>query len=196
MEKDEKLLACFREEIEAIQTEQITACKQELAAIQTRLEQELREDAQAKAAQWYEQEAAELTARHAIEMSRLKDENHRKLMKERALLVDTLFEEVKQRLNAYRKTSAYLETLKQRLQPYAQIKDALILQVGACDEALLDELLKELGPKAHGEVSAQITLGGFRLINPAKAQMSDESYDSVLAEAKEQFLLTSGLTIA
>lgn len=195
MEKDEQLLACFQTEIEAIKETQIKACKQELETIQARLEAQMHKDAQAKATQWYEQEMEELTSKHAVEMSRLKDETHHRLMQERAILVEELFDEVRERLCAYRSTSAYLETLKQRLAPYAKKSD-VILQVGSFDEPLLSELLQELKEGAKGEVSEAITLGGFRLICPKQAQIMDESFDSVLEEAKEQFLLTSGLTIA
>lgn len=195
MEKDKKLLACFQTEIEAIKEKQINECKQELETIQARLEAEIYEDAQTKATQWYEQEVEELTSKHAVEMSRLKDETHHQLMKERTMLVEALFDELKERLCAYRNTSAYGETLKQRLALYAKKSD-VILQVGAFDEPLLNELLQELTESAKGEICEAITLGGFRLIFPKQAQIMDESFDSVLEEAKEQFLLTSGLTIA
>ncbi len=196
MEKDERVLACFQQEIAEITDAKITALKQELEHTKQRMEQELQANAQAKAKQWYDQEAAELHVQHAVEMSRLHDETHHRLMKERADMVNTLFDQVKERLCAFRDTKEYKDVLLEKLKRYLKEYKQVRIQIGAFDEALIKEILTQLKSDIPYEIVSDITLGGFRLVLCDLGRILDETYDNALEDAKESFLRTSGLTIA
>lgn len=196
MEKDERVLTCFQQEIADITEAKIAAIKQELAAMQQRMEQEMQAEAEAKAQQWYGQEAQELSVTHAVEMSRLQDETHHRLMKERAEMVNSLFEQVKERLCAFRAQADYRAFLLEKLQRYIKAYPHSKVYVAAFDEALMKELLAQLSVNVPCEVAADITIGGFRLVDSDAARIIEETFDSALEEARETFLRTSGLTIA
>ena len=90
----EELLKCFQSEITAISEAEIAEAQREMKEIRLRTEQEINEGAQEAARLWFEQEAQDLSARHAVAMSHINDENHRRLMTERSLMAEELFEAV------------------------------------------------------------------------------------------------------
>lgn len=192
----EKLLQCFQAEITEISEAQIASAKQEMQEIQKRMEKEISENAQDEAQRWYEQEADELHAQHAITMSHLNDENHYKLMQERTKLVESLFDEAKQQLEQFHQGKQYLSFLRSRLAAYEWGQEEVVLQLCQSDEALMPELLKQLPPNAAGEIVKDIALGGFRVLIKHQGKLIDETIDSALDEAHRQFLQTSDLTIS
>ncbi len=194
MERDERVLACFQQEIADITKAKIASIKQELDAVQMRMEQEVQEESEARAQQWFEQEAAELRVQHAVEMSRLHDETHHHLLKEREVMVNALFDQVKERLCAFRKSGEYKTLLLEKLKRYTKEYKNIKMQIGSFDESLIKEL--QLDTDVPYEVVSDIKLGGFRLVLSDPARIIEETYDSALEEAKEAFLRTSGLTIS
>ena len=179
MEKDEQLLACFTQEIQAIKEQTIASLKQELEANQARIEQELRNDVKAKADEWFAQEAAQLSVEHAIAMSQLGNDSQQRLLCMRKEWQDRLFDQ-----------------LKQKLRDYERETQELRLEVGEYDRDLLPQLLAVLGEQAQGVPVSDIAYGGFRLYMPQRRRLVDETFDSALAEAQEYFIQNSGLIIA
>lgn len=192
----EELLKCFQSEITAISEAEIAEAQREMKEIRLRTEQEINEGAQEAARLWFEQEAQDLSARHAVAMSHINDENHRRLMTERSLMVEELFEAVKQQLMQFHKDKQYQELITKKISAYANRDETLVLQLGHDDEALMKQLLSILGNHATGEIVDDIVLGGFRLVLKDKERAIDETLDSALIEARKDFLQTSALTIA
>lgn len=192
----EELLKCFQSEITAISEAEITEAQREMKEIRLRTEQEINEGAQEAARLWFEQEAQDLSARHAVAMSHINDENHRRLMTERSLMAEELFEAVKQQLMQFHKDKQYQELITKKISAYANRDETLVLQLGHDDEALMKQLLSILGNRATGEIVDDIVLGGFRLVLKDKERAIDETLDSALIEARKDFLQTSALTIA
>ncbi len=192
----EELLKCFQSEITAISEAEIAEAQREMKEIRLRTEQEINEGAQEAARLWFEQEAQDLSARHAVAMSHINDENHRRLMTERSLMVEELFEAVKQQLMQFHKDKQYQELITKKISAYANRDETLVLQLGHDDEALMKQLLSILGNRATGEIVDDIVLGGFRLVLKDKERAIDETLDSALIEARKDFLQTSALTIA
>ena len=119
----EELLKCFQSEITAISEAEIAEAQREMKEIRLRTEQEINEGAQEAAKLWFEQEAQDLSARHAVAMSHINDENHRRLMTERSLMVEELFEAVKQQLMQFHKDKRYQQLItkkNQRLYEYGR----------------------------------------------------------------------------
>lgn len=192
----EELLKCFQSEITAISEAEIAEAQREMKEIRLRTEQEINEGAQEAARLWFEQEAQDLSARHAVAMSHINDENHRRLMTERSLRAEELFEAVKQQLMQFHKDKQYQELITKKISAYANRDETLVLQLGHDDEALMKQLLSILGNRATGEIVDDIVLGGFRLVLKDKERAIDETLDSALIEARKDFLQTSALTIA
>ncbi|MCI8850462.1 MAG: hypothetical protein HFE82_02790 [Erysipelotrichaceae bacterium] len=192
----EELLKCFQSEITAISEAEIAEAQREMKEIRLRTEQEINEGAQEAARLWFEQEAQDLSARHAVAMSHINDENHRRLMTERSLMAEELFEAVKQQLMQFHKDKQYQELITKKISAYANRDETLVLQLGHDDEALMKQLLSILGNRATGEIVDDIVLGGFRLVLKDKERAIDETLDSALIEARKDFLQTSALTIA
>ncbi len=192
----EELLKCFQSEITAISEAEIAEAQREMKEIRLRTEQEINEGAQEAARLWFEQEAQDLSARHAVAMSHINDENHRRLMTERSLMAEELFEAVKQQLMQFHKDKQYQELITKKISAYANRDETLVLQLGHDDEALMKQLLSILGNRAIGEIVDDIVLGGFRLVLKDKERAIDETLDSALIEARKDFLQTSALTIA
>lgn len=198
MDTSEELKACFQQEIDANSQKRILQLRQEMEAIKMRTEQELMEEASERAERWYAQEEEELCAEHAVAMSHLNDDNHRRLMKERDTLVQGLFERVKEQIQAFHHSDAYVKEIKRKLELYTASHDVkgAVLMLGSEDESLLPAFLKVLGKGCTGQVDDTILLGGYRLIMEAKGRLIDETYDSAINEARANFLQTSGLTIS
>ena len=192
----EELLKCFQSERTAISEAEIAEAQREMKEIRLRTEQEINEGAQEAARLWFEQEAQDLSARHAVAMSHINDENHRRLMTERSLMAEELFEAVKQQLMQFHKDKQYQELITKKISAYANRDETLVLQLGHDDEALMKQLLSILGNRATGEIVDDIVLGGFRLVLKDKERAIDETLDSALIEARKDFLQTSALTIA
>lgn len=192
----EELLKCFQSEITVISEAEIAEAQREMKEIRLRTEQEINEGAQEAARLWFEQEAQDLSARHAVAMSHINDENHRRLMTERSLMAEELFEAVKQQLMQFHKDKQYQELITKKISAYANRDETLVLQLGHDDEALMKQLLSILGNRATGEIVDDIVLGGFRLVLKDKERAIDETLDSALIEARKDFLQTSALTIA
>lgn len=191
----EELLKCFQAEITAISEAEIDEAQREMNDIRLRAEREINENAQAAAKLWFEQEAQDVRANHAVAMSHLNDENHRRLMLERSHMVDELFEAANAALQQFHESDRYQDFLCTKLRAYADSDESMILQLGKSDEALMDQLLKILGAKAKGEIISDITLGGFRLVLKDKERAIDETLDSALNDARKAFLKNSALTI-
>lgn len=192
----EELLKCFQSEITAISEAEIAEAQREMKEIRLRTEQEINEGAQEAAKLWFEQEAQDLSARHAVAMSHINDENHRRLMTERSLMVEELFEAMKQQLMQFHKDKRYQQLITEKISAYTNMDGTLVLQLGQDDEVLMKELLCILGNHATGEIVDDIVLGGFRLVLKDKERAIDETLDSALIEARKDFLQTSALTIA
>lgn len=190
----EELLKCFQTEITAISEAEIEAAQREVKEIQTRAQQELHENAQEAAQLWFDQEAEDLQASHAVKMSHLNDDNHKRLMIERSRMVDELFAEAKQRLIEFHQGKDYQSLLSTKLKAYGDHQEAMVLQLGKEDEALMKDLLKIL-KNAQGELVSDISIGGFRLILKQQNRLIDETLDSAIKEARKAFLKNSALTI-
>lgn len=195
MDTQEELLAYFTREIEELSGKEIDAYQQEMEQIRKNQEQELNQAAQEAATRWYEQEEEEERSNHAVKMSHLNDENHRKLMEERNALVDQLFAEVKEQIIAFHHSPAYIEKMQEKLQGLSTALFPATLYVGKEDEGHLEEWLRLLPQDCVGKVDTSIQLGGFRLEASAKGRIVDESFDQAIKEARDYFLQTSGLTI-
>lgn len=191
----EELLKCFQTEITAISEAEIAAAQCEMQEIANRVRQEIYDDAQAAAQLWFEQEAEDLRANRAVQMSHINDDSHRRLMKERSAMVEALFAEAKEQLLNFHQDKKYQDYILNKLKTYTDNEEAKVLQLGNEDEALIKKVSDVL-KNTQVVLVDDITLGGFRLILKQQNKLIDETMDSALAQARKAFLKNSELTIS
>lgn len=119
----------------------------------------------------------------------------RALLNHRTALTERVFAAVAKRLTDYAKTEQYaktaLETAKKLNANYGGA-DTLVT-VRETDKALGDKIAAIFGGTC--EITDDILLGGFRLLNPAMGVLIDETLDERLAEQRPGFLERCGMNV-
>ena len=101
-----------------------------------------------------------------------------------------IFELVREKIAAYRKTPEYIEFLKNQIS--SVIKDYgnsdITVYIDSEDEPLLDDLQKSF--KCNIQVYNKEFLGGTRTIVPEKNILIDNSFKTRLIDEQEKFAIT------
>jgi vacuolar-type H+-ATPase subunit E/Vma4 len=192
----EELEAYFKQEIRKVSEKELEEVQREIEKIKNKVVTELEETAKLNAKIIVDQELKEIDSDHAISLSRLADDNNRRLMAKRQELAEGLFSDVRNKLLAYAATEEYKQMMVEKTRKLAQRFSAdAVLIVGKRDESLLPELLRSFSEGAQGTVDPQIELGGFRLEVRKDRIIVDETFDSTLNEEREKFYANSNLII-
>lgn len=103
-------------------------------------------------------------------------------------LKEELFADLQKRLDDYTKTPEYLRLLERQIQNAVQIADGQELSVylDPSDQDKLDSLSLRY-PEAQFKISSYSFLGGTRALIPSRNILIDNSFQSRLTEAKENF---------
>jgi vacuolar-type H+-ATPase subunit E/Vma4 len=119
----------------------------------------------------------------------------RALLTHRAEITERVFSAVAERLKAHAKTEEYAQAaLKAAEKLKAEYAGAdTIVYVAAEDKELGEKLAAIFGGGC--EISDDIGLGGFRLLNPALGVLLDETLDEKLAEQRPGFLESCGMRV-
>ena len=192
----EELEAYFNEEIKRVSSKEISEIEAEIEAIRKKVISELEENAKTNAKIIIDQETKEMESDHAISISRLQDENNRKLMNYRKELTTSLFDEVTAKLKAFSETSEYGELMMKKIKAQSgKHQGRAVISVALKDEKLLPELLRNYEGEVEGKVDPVIELGGFSMMFENEGVVLDETFDSTLKDEKEKFYSTSNLII-
>lgn len=192
----EELEAYFKQEIRKVSEKELEEVRREIEKIRNKVVTELEETAKLNAKIIVDQELKEIDSDHAISLSRLADDNNRRLMAKRQELTEGLFADVRNKLLAYAATDDYKTMMGEKTRKLAQrFRADAVLIVGKRDESLLPELLRSFSEGTQGTVDPQIELGGFRLEVKKDRIIVDETFDSTLNEEREKFYANSNLII-
>ncbi|MBR0575349.1 V-type ATP synthase subunit E [Proteiniclasticum sp. BAD-10] len=192
----EELEAYFKQEIRKVSEKELEEVRREIEKIKNKVVTELEETAKLNAKIIVDQELKEIDSDHAISLSRLADDNNRRLMAKRQELTEGLFADVRNKLLAYAATDDYKTMMGEKTRKLAQrFRADAVLIVGKRDESLLPELLRSFSEGTQGTVDPQIELGGFRLEVKKDRIIVDETFDSTLNEEREKFYANSNLII-
>jgi len=192
----EELEAYFNEEIKRVSSKEISEIEAEIEAIRKKVISELEENAKTNAKIIIDQETKEMESDHAISISRLQDENNRKLIIYRKELTTSLFDEVTTKLKAFSETSEYGELMMKKIKAQSgKHQGRAVISVALKDEKLLPELLRNYEGEVEGKVDPVIELGGFSMMFENEGVVLDETFDSTLKDEKEKFYSTSNLII-
>ena len=105
-----------------------------------------------------------------------------------------LFHDVAERLAQFRSTPEYLEYLSQRIQEARDFagEDALVVYLDPADQNWIPELAARFG--FAPVVSKEAFMGGMRAVIRSKNILIDNSFATLLREAKEEFVFAGGMT--
>jgi vacuolar-type H+-ATPase subunit E/Vma4 len=192
----EELEAYFNEEIKRVSSKEISEIEAEIEAIRKKVISELEENAKTNAKIIVEQEIREMESEHAINISRLQDENNRKLMNYRKELTTKLFDEVTAKLKAFSESPEYGVLMLKKIKAQSgKHQGHAVISVALKDEKLLPELLNNYEGDVEGKIDPAIALGGFSIMFENEGIVIDETFDSTLKDEKEKFYSTSNLII-
>lgn len=193
---EEELEAYFKQEIQEASQSEIDKIEKEMEKIRTRIMTEMEETASQHAQIIIDQETKEMTTDYSVAISRLADENNRKLVKKRLDLTESLMNEVIDKLQAYSKTDDYKEMIINKVKVLSE-KHAHdgILSVRPQDKEILDDLIESFKGHVTGKVDPDIKHGGFTLQFHQENIIIDETFDTIIKDQREKFYSNSNLII-
>jgi vacuolar-type H+-ATPase subunit E/Vma4 len=192
----EELEEYFKNEIEKVSQIEIKKIQKEIENIKNKNIKELEETARNNAEITVSQEVKSMDSEHAISLSRMADDNQRKLMKKRQDLIDNLFVEIREKLVDFTETDGYKAKLKEKITLLGnQYYSDGILRLADKDMSMADELSKSFSGHIMVESDESIKIGGFILEFQQDRIVIDETYDARLKEEREMFYANSELII-
>ena len=192
----EELESYFKQEIQEVSQKEIDTIEKEMEKIRNRIMSEMEETARQHAQIIIDQETKEMTTDYSVAVSRLADENNRKLVKKRLDLTESLINEVIVKLESFAKTDDYKDMIINKVKALSE-KHAHdgILSVSPKDEEILDDLISSFEGHVTGKVDPEIQYGGFTLQFHEENIIIDETFDTILKDQKEKFYSNSNLII-
>lgn len=192
----EELEEYFKSEIEKVSQSEIKKIQREIENIKNKNIKELEETARSNEEIIVSQEVKSMDSEHAIALSRMADDNQRKLMKKRQDLIDNLFVEIREKLIRYTETDAYKAKLIDKIALLSsQYKSDGVLRLAVKDMYLADELNEKFSGHINVKTDESIKIGGFILEFHQDRIIIDETYDARLKEEREMFYANSELII-
>ena len=192
----EELEEYFKSEIEKVSQSEIKKIQKEIENIKNKNIKELEETAGNNADIIVSQEVKSMDSEHATALSRMADDNQRKLMRKRQDLIDNLFMEIKEKLIRFTETDDYKEKLKNKIAILGgQHHSDGILRLSGKDMSLADDLIKSFSGHIIVKPDESIKIGGFILEFHQDRIIIDETYDARLKEEREMFYANSELII-
>jgi len=192
----EELEEYFKNEIEKVSQIEIKKIQKEIENIKNKNIKELEETARNNAEITVSQEVKSMDSEHAIALSRMADDNQRKLMKKRQDLINNLFVEIRERIVGYTESDDYKAKIKEKITLLGnQYHSDGILRLADKDMSMGDELSKSFSGHIMVESDESIKIGGFILEFQQDRIVIDETYDARLREEREMFYANSELII-
>ena len=192
----EELEEYFKSEIEKVSQSEIKKIQREIENIKNKNIKELEATARDNAEIIVSQEVKTMDSEHAIALSRMADDNQRKLMKKRQDLIDNLFVEIREKLVRYTETNDYKVKLKDKIALLSsQYQSDGVLRLAVKDMNLADELNENFSGHINVKPDPSIKIGGFILEFHQDKIIIDETYDARLKEEREMFYANSELII-
>lgn len=170
---------------------------QEVEEFKTKRLQQAEQEVLMDAYRMIQKEQQELQNKASREMSRRELEARKKLLGKRRGMMDEVFAQAREELEAYAALPAYAQALEASLRTMAQTLPAegTVYAVAPKDEDKLAALSALCPPGSRVEVSAGIQLGGLLGENRQAGLRLDDTLDTKLELQREWFTENSGLTV-
>ena len=181
----------IEEKLQHFYTASIDSAMQEAQQVQTQHQEALdkifQEHKETKERQIQSHIQAETVSARQLEYRRLLSDKTEEIKQQ-------LFHDVAERLAQFRSTPEYLEYLSQRIQEACDFagEDALVVYLDPADQNRIPELAARFG--FAPVVSREAFMGGMRAVIRSKNILIDNSFATLLREAKEEFVFAGGMT--
>lgn len=108
-------------------------------------------------------------------------------------LKEKIFQEVEEKLMNFKASAEYMDYLKKRIQEALDFagEDEMVIYIDPSDEALLPALSQHFG--LTPSISREAWMGGMRAVIRSKNILIDNSFASLLHDAREEFVFTGGM---
>lgn len=197
MQNKDQVFLYIKDEIERISAKEEQTILTEAKEIEQAAYNHLRDEAEIAAKHQLEKELAEISSKASIDASIQLEERLKKLVTKREEYVNTIFNEVKERLEEFVSSDKYHDYLINHVKAVSdeyQMSDC-ILYVKNDDLKYIDELKAAYQLPIEVKDSKDIQLGGFIIENKQTNVVINESLEVNLENQKDWFYKTSGLMI-
>jgi len=159
--------------------------------------EETRREAEAEYEEFKQKRVNELELSLRLEMSKKQLEEKRELLSYRDQLVNRLIDNCKEKLLNFAKSEKYREYLLSQCRRLSEQhgSENAVFYVKSEDMSLAGAIKNAYGHDCQVQPDETVALGGFKLFIKAQNRLIDESFDTMLADQKEQFIQTSGLSV-
>lgn len=197
MQNKDQVFLYIKDEIERISSKEEQTILAEAKEIEQAAYNHLRDEAEIAAKHQLDKELAEISSKASIDASIQLEERLKKLVTKREEYVNTIFNEVKNRLEEFVSSDNYHDYLINHVKAVSdeyQMSDC-ILYVKNDDLKYIDELKAAYQLPIEVKDSKDIQLGGFIIENKQTNVVINESLEVNLDNQKDWFYKTSGLMI-
>lgn len=197
MQNIEQVFLYMKDEIERQAKSEEKAILKEVEALEKEAYESMKLEAKKDADLRLRQELEEMQSNAASEISESHIERTKKLIDKRDEYVSAVFNEARERLNAFTSTDEYQEFMVNKAKKVMEMFDnaQCTIYVRKEDLALKDELMKLYKNISDVKESQDILIGGLIGENPQSLLVVDETLDFALKNQKEWFSKNSGLII-
>lgn len=197
MQNIEQVFLYMKDEIERQAKSEERAILKEVEALEKEAYESMKLEAKKDADLRLKQELEEMQSNAASEISESHIERTKKLIDKRDEYVSAVFNEAREKLNAFTSTDEYQEFMVNKAKKVMDMfdHDECIIYVRKEDLALKDELMKLYKNISDVKESQDILIGGLIGENPKSLLVVDETLDFALKNQKEWFSKNSGLII-
>ena len=179
----------FEKEIRESANTKIEILKKEIEAVKKRQLDIIDEEIHASVFRAMEIELNELTLDYSAQKNRLKLQTHKKLLKKKSELMESILLEVQKKLLAFTKTEEYKAKMKKLVKKIDKTfcGNDMLFKVKKND-AIMKDIISANFSKNYKIVEINgIGLGGFIAVCTTKGILTDQTLDAKLEEKKNMF---------
>lgn len=193
---NDQLRAYFINQIKSISEQEISKVKEEIERINQKKLAEIQASAKLSADLMLQQEIKMLNSEHALNISKLSEQNNQKKMMMREQLITELFNTIKKKLEAYTTSKEYeVEFLSDVTSISKQYAYDGLLHVKEADKDLALKAIKQVETSLEVVVDEAIEIGGFLLEFTNASLVVDQTLDARFHEEVNAFYKNSELIL-
>jgi vacuolar-type H+-ATPase subunit E/Vma4 len=194
---NQELYQYFTQEIERIGEQQIEALRKEMDEKKRSELKKIQENIDRKTKKFLNRELKALNTDFSSEINQIHTENNRKLIEKRENLLESIFTEVKEKLEVFVKSDDYKAWLEESIKESVDYLDTepLTFSVKDNDDVIKTVLKNAVSIKYDLNASKNISIGGFKVKSDSKGLEIDRTFDKKLKDRRDWFYANSNLFI-
>lgn len=187
----------FQKEIEEAGNKKVEKLVSEIDSLKSQNLRNIQEEIADTITRTKENELNEMNLEYSAALNRIKVESHKKVIKKKRDLLESVLLEVKNKLLNFVKTENYKEKMKFLIKKIDKdfCGDQISFKLKKGDQILTSIIKENFKNKFRIIEDERIEIGGFIAVCDKKGILTDQTIDSNLEERKRWFLKTSKLAI-